>query len=245
MNLVSYANLQADALAYLSSIAPLYQVFLFASKPADIASDVAKALSGLKATNGASGAAIEIGKPFLAEIDPDSPGPTGFVELRFLVKTFPTINNGARGTKLIAEEISLLLIQSLLEWGAEGSQAGSFIPAANCDTPAFGAKEDPWEGRYVVMRAKFSATPLLRTVTPVLTGDTSAVTIAVAAPDAAAGIYYTLDGTCPGVAQGTPNPGGTSIVYTAPFPVASGTVVRSMAIAASKLPSIVNYSTVT
>lgn len=243
---VNYESMQADVLAYLASDFFLSNVYLFASKPADLRSEAAKSMSGLKVVNGKSGAAIEIGKPFLVDIEEEAPGPTGFIEMRFLVKTYPTINNGFAGTGLVAEAISLHLIQALLEWAAAGSQSGSFIPSPNCDTPAVGDKSDPWEGRYVVMRAKVAATPLLRTVAPEIS-EAPALTanISVGGPDAAAPILYTIDGSAPGYIQGTTNPAGTSALYVAPFAVASGTVIRCMALAPGKLPSVMNMSTIT
>jgi hypothetical protein len=244
---VNFDTLQEDVLAYFSSDPFFANVFLFAVKPGNIQSQVNQALSGLKAIGGKSGASIEIGKPFLTDPMADSPGPVAFVEMRFLVKTQPTINLGQSGTGIPTEQISAHVIQALLEWGAEGSVSGSFFPSSDFDSPADFGEGVPFEGRLVKMRAKIVFTPLPRTQTPILTGSASSVTITVAAPDAAAPVLYTTDGTAPGYVQGTANPAGTSTIYTVPFAVASGTVVRAIAIGAGagELPSIINYSVVT
>lgn len=243
--MINYDTNQADLVLYLQNCALFVNTFIFAVKEGNIQSEVNKALSGLKSINGKSGSSIEVGKPFLVDSMTEAPGPTAVIENRFLVKTQPTINLGPNGSGLPTEQLSAGLIQALLEWGSEGSQAGSFVPSGNFDSPAHFGESSPFEGRLVVMRCKIAFTPLPRTITPVLAGDTSAVSIAVAAPDAAAPVLFTIDGTMPGFSQGTANPAGTSVLYTAPFAVPSGAVVRAMAIAPGKLPSIVNYSTIT
>jgi hypothetical protein len=243
---VNYNTLQADVLAYLCSDSFFANVFLYAGKPNDPAAQVANALSGLKATNGKCGASIEISKPFLVDPMPNAPGPTAVIEMRFIVKVNPLVNNGQAGTKLTAEMIDSHLIQSLLEWGAEGSQSGSFYCPGNFSSPAHFPDDAGLEGRLVVMHAKISFTPLARTAAPLLS-ENPALTCVITNQDAdgATVLLYTTDGSMPGYKQGTTTAAGTAQIYAAPFAVASGTTIRAIAISSTKLPSICQQCTIT
>lgn len=240
---VDYCSIQDDVVAYLTTDPFFAHVFIFSVKPRSLATQVSQALSGHKLTNGKAGASIEVGKPFLVDPDPNSPGPNAFIEMRFLVKVQPTINDGANGTKLSAEAIDAHLIQSLMGWASEGAQSGPFFPPADVSTPAHFGDDVAFEGRLVKMRAGITFTPLQRTATPQLT-ETGPLQIAIAcgSPDAAAVILYTTDGSTPGYQQGKTVPAGTTKSYAAPFNVADGTIVRAIAIADGKLPSDINYS---
>jgi hypothetical protein len=261
MNPINLNFIQDDIFAYLQSDPFFANIFLYELKPANLQSQVNKALAGLQMTNGKSGAAVEIGKPWMVNPLPNAPGPRCEISARFIIKTQPTINLGPNGTGIATEQISLHLVQALLEWGAEGSQSGSWFCSNNFDAPAQFGQDAPFEGRIVDMRAMFAATPLVRTTTPSISGGGGSgnAVITVPTPDTVtAAIIFTTDGTCPGFIQGQSPvlaPGGypiypnaflgTTQSYAGPFAAPVGTVIRAMALTPGKLPSIVNYSLVT
>lgn len=80
-----------------------------------------------------------------------------------------------------------------------------------------------------------------RTTLPTIADD-NAGNVALACSDGAVGIFYTLDGTMPqpGDTTGT----GSTKLYSAPFNVPSGTVIRCLAWNPTILPSDVDQATI-
>jgi hypothetical protein len=66
-------------------------------------------------------------------------------------------------------------------------------------------------------------TALARTLAPAATAAAQTVSLADRQPGGGSTIYYSTDGSFPG--SGNPN----AIIYTTPFTVASGTIVRTAA----------------
>ena len=247
MPISSYAEVHFDIATYLASIPYFAAVEMHIFQPANLSAQVKKALAALKPANGKSGMSIEISKPFLVNPNPESSGPEAFIEMRFLIKMQPTLNFGANGTGLKIEDVDLNLVQSLMDWAPSGSASGPFFPPQNFSSPASAGPDDPFDRRLVVMRAKVLFEPLIHTGTPACSGGggDGDVTITVAAPDNAAPILYTTDGTAPGYIQGTTDPAGSSTLYAAPFAAEVGTLIRAVAIAPGKLPSVITYDPVT
>lgn len=231
--MADYSTLQNDVLVALQSNAALQKVQFFAVKDADI-------LSQINAALGSVGASCSISKVFLRGVDPDANPIAALIEMRFEVKLKPAINNSAAGTGLTAEQIEMFVIQALVGWSAVGSMSGCFFCAPDPSMPAV-YPDKGHEGRLLRLQARFVGAPAATTVTPIISGTHTAVTITVGAPDAAAPVLYTTDDSCPGYVQGTTTPAGTSTLYTVPFATTAGAPVRAVAIAAGKIPSSVNW----
>jgi hypothetical protein len=93
----------------------------------------------------------------------------------------------------------------------------------------------------IVLQATFNLTPPARVACPVPPTEGPALTLTFSAPgsDPDASIYTTIDGSFPG-------PGNESAaVYSAPFAVAGGTVIRWAAYASGKLGSSTGMATIT
>jgi hypothetical protein len=172
---------------------------------------------------------------FFAE-DPNVPGVQGSVEL--IIRTFedPKINN----TGLSAEAVAL----ANLNWFGDGLVIAGLLAIYPSTTgPALKPNYD-YPGFLVydtVLRGQLPQNFPGRTTQPTIADDnTGSVTLSCA--DEAAGIYYTLDGTMPqpGDTTGT----GSTKLYSTPFTVPSGTVIRCLGWNPTLLPSDVDQATI-
>jgi len=172
---------------------------------------------------------------FFAE-DPNVPGVQGSVEL--IIRTFedPKINN----TGLSAEDVAL----ANLSWFGDGLVIAGLLaiypmvkgPALkpNYDYPGFLVYD-------TVLQGKLPQNFLGRTALPTISDD-NAGSVTLACSDGAAGIYYTLDGTMP--QPGDASGAGSTKIYSTPFNVPSGTVIRCLGWNPAMLPSDVDHATV-
>jgi hypothetical protein len=174
--------------------------------------------------------------PNLFVEDPNVPGIQGSVELTIRTFEDPKINN----TNLTAEDVALANLQwfgdGLVIAGLLAIYPGTKGPALkpNYDYPGFLVYD-------TVLRGQLPQDYPGRTTQPIVSNDSSG-NVTLICSDGAAGIYYTLDGSMPqpGDTSGT----GPTKVYTAPFTVASGTVLRCLAWNPGILPSDVDQATI-
>jgi hypothetical protein len=224
---------------------PWYQnIAIFRVREKQLDTQVNKALAGLAGRNGKGGATIEVLYPTLKAALANTAGPVCTLEQRFYVKEQRTVNRGANGTGLAAEAIAVNLAQTLQLFFLGGALNG-FYPA-----PVFHREVDPGNGApyfmlEVTMHATFALTPVQRTSQPCLAENSPlTVTLTDTQPGGGSTIYYTTDGSFPG--PGNPGNGGAGTqIYSGPFAVAAGTVVRCAAWNGSLQGSMVGTYTIT
>jgi hypothetical protein len=230
-------QLQEDAVAYLLGNPATARVGYQSFRRQAIDSMAKQALAGwsVRAPGKIGVCCLVLMPSFFAE-DPNIPGVQGSVEL--VIRTFedPKINN----TGLSAEDVAL----ANLSWFGDGLVIAGLLaiypgvkgPALkpNYDYPGFLVYDTILQGK---LPQNFSG----RTALPTITDD-NAGNVTLDCSDGAAGIYYTLDGTMPqpGDTSGT----GFTKLYSAPFNVLSGTVIRCLAWNPAILPSDVDQATI-
>jgi hypothetical protein len=172
---------------------------------------------------------------FFAE-DPNVPGVQGSVEL--IIRTFedPKINN----TGLSAEDVAL----ANLRWFGDGLIiAGLATIYPDNKGPALKPNYS-YPGFLVydtVLRGKLPQDYPGRTAQPTIADD-NAGNVTLACTDNAAAIYYTLDASMP--QPGDTSAGASTKVYSAPFNVSTGTIIRCLAWNTAILPSDVDQATI-
>jgi len=202
---------------------PWFQnIAIFKIRDKRLDTEVNRALTGLAGRNGKGGASIEVLMPSLSSALPDTAGPVCTLEQKFLVKEQPTVNQGANGTGLSAEQIAVNIAQTFQLFFLGGPIQG-FYTAPSFYEYAAAPKDVLYVPLLVTLRATFALTPLTRTATPAASAAAETVTLTDQQPGGGSALYYTTDGSFPGA--GNPN----ATVYTTPFTVASGTVVRTAA----------------
>jgi hypothetical protein len=168
--------------------------------------------------------------------DPNVPGVQGAVELTIRTFEDPKINN----TDLSAEDVAL----ANLRWFGDGLViAGLLAIYPSTNGPALKPNYD-YPGFLVydtVLRGRLPQDYSGRTPQPTVSNDIDG-NVTLNCSDGAAGIYYTLDGSMP--QPGDTSGSGSTKVYTAPFDVASGTVIRCLAWNAAILPSDVDQAAI-
>jgi hypothetical protein len=215
-------SVQPDVVAKILSEGYFANIAVFAVREKRLDTEVSRALSGLQGRNGKGGATIEVLMPTLKSAMPDTAGPVCVLEQMFIVKEQPTVNLGANGTGLTCEEIAVNLAQTFQLFFLGGPMQGFYA------APAFykyveEKKDRAFVAIEVVLNATFVLTALQRTVGPAATAAALTVSLSDLQPGGGSAIYYTTDGSFPG--SGNAN----AILYTTPFTVASGTVVRTAA----------------
>jgi hypothetical protein len=202
---------------------PWFQnIAVFQIRDKRLDSEVNRALAGLAGRNGKGGASLEVLMPALKSALPDTAGPVCTLEQKFLVKEQPTVNLGANGTGLSAEQIAVNIAQTFQLFFLGGAMQG-FYPAPTFYEYAATPPDANYVCLRVTLRATFALTALTRTVAPAASAAAETVTLTDQQPGGGSALYYTADGSFPG--SGNPN----AILYTTPFTVASGTTVRAAA----------------
>ena len=218
---------------------PLFEnVAVFKIRDKRLDSEVNRALAGLQGRNGKGGASIEVLMPSLKGALPETAGPICTLEQKFLVKEQPSVNQGANGTGLSAEQIAVNIAQTLQLFYLGGAMQGFYA------APTFyhyqPVKEDaPFLVIAVTLQATFALTALTRTLAPAASAAAGSVTLADNQPGGGSVIYYTTDGSFPGSGNEAAH------IYSGPFAVASGSVVRTAAYNGSLQGSMVDTFTVT
>lgn len=215
-------SVQPDVYYKLLSEAWFASVAIFKIREKRLDTEVGKALGGLQARNGKSGASIEVLMPTLKGALADSAGPVCTLEQRFLVKEQPTINQGANGTGLSAEQIAVQIAQTFQLFFLGGGLQG-FYAAPTFYRYLEPSSNAPFVALEVTLHATFQLTALARTLTPAVSVTGETVTLIDQQPGGGSALFYTTDGSFPGGGN------AAALPYTAPFAVAGGTLVRTAA----------------
>ena len=231
-------SVQPDVYYKLLSEPYFQNIAIFKVREKRLDTEVNQALAGLAGRNGKGGATIEVFFPTLKSAEPNTPGPVCTLEQRFIVKTQETVNNGARGTGLSLEQIAVNLAQTFQLFFLGGPLQGFYAGSPFYERMETGGKT-PFVAMQVTMQATFVLTALTRTLAPAASAAAGTVTLADQQPGVGSTIYYTTDGSFPGA--GNPN----AVLYSVPFPVAGGTVVRVAAYNGTLQGSMVDTFTVT
>jgi len=225
-------QLQEDAVAYLLGNPFTAAVGYDSFRKQAIDSAIKEALAGWSVrVPGKTGVNCLVLMPSFFAQDVNVPGVQGSIEL--IIRTFedPKVNN----TDLSAEDVAL----ANLKWFGDGLLIEGLIsifpdkkgPALkpNYDYPGFLVYD-------TVLTAYLPQDYQGRTTAPVVTDD-NAGNVTITCPDPAAQIYFSVD-------EKMPTPGDPARLYSAPFPVPPGTVIRCLAWNPDLLPSDVDQVTV-
>src|SRR6185312_1576041 len=230
-------QLQQDAVAYLLGNPLTASVAYNSVRQQTVDGSVTEALAGWSVrVPGKIGIGCLVLMPGFFVEDPNVPGVQGSVEL--IIRTFedPKINN----TGLSAEDVAL----ANLRWFGDGLViAGLLAIYASTKGPALKPNYD-YPGFLVydtVLRGQLPQDFSGRTTQPTISDD-NAGNVTLACDDGAAGIYYTLDQTMP--QPGDTSGSGSTKVYSTPFNVPSGTIIRCLGWNPAILPSDVDQATI-
>lgn len=207
------ARLQADA--YFADIAIL--PFLADSTEEEIA----KRLGTAKGQSGKVGACVLVMLPTVAVPSPNLPGPQFQVRQSFTVLEHPEINNGTIGTKkpagAIAREVVRLFHHAYTGKGVQVWNAG-----ADAIVPETGFRK--LAGYTITLAAAWGQESVNRLPTPTIAATGSGpVSATLACADAAAALWFTLDGSYPW--PGNP----TAALYAEPLSIATAATLRVVA----------------
>jgi Chitobiase/beta-hexosaminidase C-terminal domain len=209
-----------DVEAALLREALLSPVTIVSLRALQLSSELDVKRAWLKARNGKSGAGIVIGIPTLDHQVPNVDGPEREMLLPVSVFEQPSLNAMAStGTQLDAETIVDYVEAILARLQIEGLgtlYSQGVMP--NLETQAGVLRYD------LIFAATVPRAPLGRCVLPDYSCPAQTVTFTNVT--AGAQILYTTDATFPGRDAATGQLLGTTLVYSAPFTVASGAVVR-------------------
>jgi len=201
-----YGRLLADP--YFADVG----VFLFRPRASGgmvaIQSEVDKALAGLVARGGKTGAAVMVQMPLASSQTPDVPGPRLTFNFSVSVYERPIVNmDPATGTLKSAEDIATEVLRLLHQWKPNPSQI--LTASANAIVPVEGA---PGIVAYDCRLDQMTGlVPLAKAAAPVIDGtDPGAVVLTSTTPGAT--FVYSLDGSYPSVAYAAPFNGLASLV---------------------------------
>lgn len=230
-------QLQEDAVAYLLGNPATACVGYNSFRKQAIDCVAKEALAGWSMrVPGKIGVSCLVMMPSFFAQDPNVPGVQGAVELVIRTLEDPKINN----TGLSAEDVAL----ANLNWFGDGLViAGLLAIYPRTQGPALKPNYD-YPGFLVydtVLRGQLSQNFPGRTVQPSITDD-NAGNVTLSCSDEAAAIYYTLDGTMP--SPGNTIEAGSTKLYSTPFNVANGTVIRCLGWNPAILPSDVDQATI-
>jgi hypothetical protein len=178
---------------------------------------------------GQTGAALVVGLPSIEVPSPNVPGPELDLVLPIFSLEDPANNPSTQQT---AEENAQVALALLDQWQVEG--LGSLYP----DRQAV-VDSDQWPNLIALelrLRLRLPRNPIPRLTIPTISETDGTVTLTTT--DAGADIYYTTDESFPGSAN------TRATLYTAPFAVTPGTVVRFASFLANYISSDVGHATI-
>lgn len=213
-----YGRISQDA--FFSDI----KIYLFrprsSAEAVQIQTQIDNSLAGLETKAGKSGAAVIVKMPSATVQFPNVPGPRFDLVYSVTVLENPLVNMGAaNGTLKSAEDIALNVL-NLLHHFVIGD-FGMALVATGEALRSLGIDDNGRIAYDCFLTMKLGLSKPNKVITPAISGTAGAVIISTLTPGAT--ILYTTDGTYPW----SGNAG--VLTYSAPFSVASGTVVRSVA----------------
>jgi hypothetical protein len=193
----------------------------------------AETLAYLTPRNGRKGCGVIVEVPEVNVASGNLPGPEMGLLISCLILEDPFINYGpASGTLRPADQVAQRIIEVGHGWPlmphGELYAKGAVLVAAR--------DFEPLRAYRIGLNLRMPRTQTTRVAEVTIAEDAGTVTLTV--PSGATG-YYTTDASFPGPG----NPAAT--VYTAPFAVTAGTVLRWAAYEENKLPSAASHATVT
>jgi len=230
--MTSDLQIQTDVLGYLTVELAPWGIAVRSLRKLIVENELDAAMLPLIDVNGMHGCACAVELPITSAIEPNLPGPQCTVALSALVIESPTENFGVTGTKHSAEEVAKRIRQLLHQWAIRG--IGTMFARGDVQVPT-----DEIEGHVgyrVTLHMTEGQEVLAKSVMPVIAGDADAITMTVTDGGT---IYYTVDGeSFPGLDL------ANARLYSAPFAIASGTVLRAVNYAASSVGSNLEEFTV-
>ena len=232
--MTDFIQLQSDLCAAALSNGALSNLNVKQWRKLRLQSEVDLATIWLEGRNGRSGVGAIVELPEFDVQNPNLPGPEAFLLLSFLILEEPNINfTPDCGTLVSAEQYAQLFLEIFHDYQVEGF--GTLFAAPKAIAPV---EDYPGiVGYRVTFRARVPREQTARVATPALSEAAGTLTITCAT--SGADIYYTNDGSCPGSGN------DAAQLYSAPFSVAVGEVIRAAAYKTGAPGSHVTKQTVT
>jgi len=202
---------------------------------ADLQTNLNNALKGLLPKAGKVGAAVSVLMPVFDVPNPDMPGPQGELVMEVLAQEHPIVNNGDSGTGKSAESIAITVLRAMHHFRLEGLTE-TFYADKDAMTPSL--EFAPFLTYRLKFRAQLRLPQSDKCLLPGIS-EGEALTVVLTNRTAEAAIYYTTDESFPSAQN------EDATLYTAPFAVEAGTVVRWAAYKESLLGSDVGRATIT
>jgi hypothetical protein len=198
--------------------------------------------------DGSVGCGILVMMPTERGLFPNVSPPQTDDQLTLWVVENPEMNFDAGGAMVECERVARMVRQCLHQFGIEGllmlyQEDMAIVPIADIHRVYPGCC-----GYQVQLRGRMSETVVPKCVLPSLTEVSGTITLSTT--DVGAAIWYSTDGSFPGPGRAAVlAPGGRhgagALLYSAPFTVASGTVVRWAAYLANYYGSDCGHATIT
>lgn len=250
--MIDLIQIQNDVFGLLMSAPQLATVNLVNERKFIMAQEIQRDAVWQTVRNGKSGCGILVEQPDVICDSPNVTGPPQSVQLSFVCFQNGDAAFSAMGSGLFAEQVEQFVIDALhlQNIGGLGSLQvrGNFSSPA-LDYPGINAR------RMRVAMTPFNTAQSLRTASIASAINAGLCTLTCATPGAA--IYYTLDGSFPSnprvavdpISVTDATPAGTPInpqcsLYSAPFAVARGQVLRAAAYAPPLNPGQILYQLV-
>jgi len=218
-------RVQDDIAERLETVKYLEDVTIFSLRPsrdgkgpqiADLQTNLDKVLAGMVMKNGKNGAAVSVLMPMFDVKSPNLPGPQGELTVEVLAQEHPLINNGVSGTRKTCESIAICVLQSLHQFRMEGATQ-NFYADQDAITPSL--EFAPKLTYRLKLRAQLQLRDKPRCLMPTIS-EVAPFTVQLTNRTIGDSIYFTTDGSFPRSGK------ESATLYTEPFAVESGTVVR-------------------
>ena len=226
-------ELQDDLFGYLSGWAALDSINIVQYRKARVSGEFELSMIHLTPRNGRSGCGILVEMPEILSAQGNAPAPQDVVQISAVAVEDPVTNFGDTGTQMDAESVARLVRRAFHALLIEGR--GELFQAPVGIRPA-----EEFEGiaYRVTARLLMVDDDISRVTLPTISEAGGVVTLANDPVTPTATIYFTTDGSHPGPAN------DQATIYTAPFTVNPGTVVRWCAYYGDWLPSDIGRATI-